>query len=97
MIQPGTGDFELLLENEKNEDQVEVLLSGRVTVYRDDQHIGQPMQPDTQPLKVLKHTLNKDQFYNTFRNVGYQLDDCFAPLNTISFDGTGKKWLVRLK
>lgn len=87
MVQHGSGDFEVLLENESNVDEVNVIISGRITVPYGDLPTT---VMDAKLFQDEKVRINGAEFYETFRAVGYQLTDCFTQIQELSGSNTGK-------
>lgn len=95
MIQT-TGYFEVILEDEKKPNHVTIIMSGRIEAV--PQNTIEINLNEKFP-NVSQITLNNDQFYSAFKNVGYDLMNCFTPVQELSYDGAGnsKKKIFFLK
>lgn len=87
MIQCGTGNFEVLLENKENVDEVNVIISGQINVLHEDLKI---ISDTHLPLNDID--ISQKKFYEVFKAAGYQLTDCFRSVQGLStLSNTGKK------
>lgn len=85
MIQKGSGNFEVLLENEKDSDNSKVIMTGIIqTPY---EKLTQTVNEDLMPQMKIK--VSQQEFYKNLKNVGYQLEDEFVNVKELSFNETG--------
>lgn len=89
MVLEGTGNFEVLLRNEKNDDDVEVVLSGRIYV------VDKKTQLESKygAFESLDRTVTKAEFYQALREIGYSLDGDFVALDALSSNKTGRYFM----
>ncbi len=82
-----SGYFEVSLENENKPNKLVTLMSGKLRMLDEESNIkfATKSQKNMAKFKIQ----NKELFYQYYKNNGYQLTECFAPLNKLSFDETG--------
>lgn len=91
MIHKGSGNFEVLLDNEKDPDNPKVLMSGIIRVPFENVEI----KFDEDQKIQAKNKLNKEEFYEKLKKVGYKLEDEFITLQQLSFNDTGNFYYFR--
>ena len=93
MIHQGSGNFEVLLDNEKDPDNPKVLMTGIIKVPFENVDIKFDEDHQIQA----KNKLNKEQFYEKLKKVGYKLEDEFVTLQHLSFNDTGDFYHFRVQ
>lgn len=91
MIQ-ASGNFEVLLENEKNPNKIVLIMNGNISTLEYDFKLNK----DTNSFFGHKFTFSHKQIYNAFEEVGYQIDEYFALLQEIFFGETGNNMFIYL-
>lgn len=89
MIQAGSGNFEVLLENDDNSDEFTLIMSGQISPIDTEK-----IEPNKSKTKITR-TMDYESIYTILRNTGYELGDDFRLLQTLSQDETGNTMLVR--
>lgn len=79
-----TGNFELIQLNDKNQDETTIILSGVINTSENTER-----NVSLKPLGTINVQLSHQQIYNIFEKHGYQLENCFSSIETISYNETG--------
>ncbi|XP_065222314.1 fatty acid synthase-like [Planococcus citri] len=89
LIQTGSGNFEVLLENEKDPDNCKVVMTGIIQTPYEKPKLK--INDITQKMKV---KINQREFYKNLENIGYQLEDEFVNVKELSINETD--WLGKI-
>lgn len=92
MIQHGSGNFEVLLENGKDPDHPKTIMTGVIQVPYDKVEIT----VDQNHMQKMKVRLTGDEFYKKLENVGYRLEEGFRLVQEVEHNDTGlrqKFWI----
>ncbi|XP_065212309.1 fatty acid synthase-like [Planococcus citri] len=84
LIQTGSGNFEVLLESEKDPENFKVVMTGIIQIPFDNLKLA--INEDL--MQQMKVKISQDEFYKNLENIGYQLKDEFVNVKELSFNET---------
>lgn len=84
MLNRGSGNFEVLLENRKNPDNPKVLMTGVIQVLYENSKTD----IDEDAVNKEEFTSGKN-FYTKLRSIGYELENVFNIIEELSFNNKG--------
>lgn len=85
LIQTGSGNFEVLLESEKDPENSKVIMTGIIQIPYENLKLA--INEDL--MEQMKVKITQEEFYKNLENIGYQLKDDFVNVKELSFNETG--------
>lgn len=84
MIQHGSGNFEILLNNEKKLENIKPIMNGTIKVPYENTKI---LIDNTE--RKIKFEISDEEFYKNLENLGYRLQGEFINVEGVAFSETG--------
>lgn len=87
-----SGNFEVTLEQDEpraGENIADIVTSGRVEIAETIVAVGEAALTATKSNDDHHRTFNHRQIYDIFKNLGYDISDCFALIQRVDCTGEG--------
>lgn len=78
------------LQNEENPEETTVVISGRINTHEEPKN--SKINTIQKSLDKLDVQLNQQQIYNIFKEIGYELENCFTSIKRVCYNNTGRSY-----